>query len=45
MIKDTNRRGSWRKYVTPTIIEIGIVIVILFIAAIVEWQMTHNLGI
>jgi hypothetical protein len=45
LIKDTNRRSSWGKYVIPTIIEIGIVTVILFIAAIVEWQMIHTLGI
>lgn len=45
LIKDTNRRSSWSKYVIPTIIEIGIVTVILFIAAIVEWQMIHTLGI
>ncbi|MFL6358736.1 MAG: hypothetical protein ACJ72V_05255 [Nitrososphaeraceae archaeon] len=45
LIKDANKRNSWRKYVIPTIIEIGIVLIILFIAAIVEWQMIHTLGI
>ncbi|MFL6368793.1 MAG: stage II sporulation protein M, partial [Nitrososphaeraceae archaeon] len=45
LIKDTNKRNSWRKYVIPTIIEIGVVVIILFIAAIVEWQMIHTLGI
>lgn len=45
LIKDTNRRGSWRKYDIPTIIEIGIVVVILFIAAIIEWRIIHTLGI
>jgi Zn-dependent protease len=45
LIKDTNKRNSWRKYVIPTIIEIGIVVTILFIGAIVEWQMIHTLGI
>jgi hypothetical protein len=45
LIKDTNKRNSWRKYVIPTIIEIGIVVTILFIGAIVEWQMIRTLGI
>jgi Zn-dependent protease/uncharacterized membrane protein YidH (DUF202 family) len=45
LIKDTNKRNSWRKYVIPTVIEIGIVVIILFIAAIVEWQMIRTLGI
>jgi hypothetical protein len=43
--KDTNKRNSWRKYVIPTIIEIGIVVIILFIAAIVELQMIRTLGV
>jgi len=45
LIKDTNRRNSWHKYVIPTVIEIGIVVIILFIAAMVEWQMIRTLGI
>jgi Zn-dependent protease len=45
LIKDTNKRNSWRKYVIPTVIEIGIVVAILFIAAMVEWQMIRTLGI
>jgi Zn-dependent protease/CBS domain-containing protein/uncharacterized membrane protein YidH (DUF202 family) len=45
LIKDTNKRKSWRKYVIPTVIEIGIVVIILFIAAIVEWQLIRTLGI
>jgi Zn-dependent protease len=45
LIKDTNKRNSWRKYVIPTVIEIGIVVIILFIAAIVEWQLIRTLGI
>lgn len=31
-------RSTWKEYVIPTIIEIGIVILILFIGSIVEWQ-------
>jgi Zn-dependent protease/predicted transcriptional regulator len=45
LIKDVNKRNSWRKYAIPTVVEIGIVVVILFIAAIVEWQMIRTLGI
>jgi CBS domain-containing protein/uncharacterized membrane protein SpoIIM required for sporulation len=45
LIKDTNKRNSWRKYVIPTVIEIAIVVTILFIAAIIEWQLIHTLGI
>jgi uncharacterized membrane protein SpoIIM required for sporulation/CBS domain-containing protein len=45
LIKDTNKRNSWRKYVIPTVIEIGIVVVILFIGAIIEWQMIRTLGV
>jgi hypothetical protein len=44
LIKDTNKRKSWQEYVIPTIIEIGIVLIILLIAAIIEWQMAHQLG-
>ena len=45
LITDTNKRNSWRKYVIPTIIEVGIVVIILFIGAIVEWQMIRTLGV
>jgi Zn-dependent protease/predicted transcriptional regulator len=45
LIKDVNKRNSWRKYVIPTVIEIGIVVVILFIGAIVEWQMIRILRV
>jgi Zn-dependent protease len=43
LIKDTNKRSSWRKYVIPTGIEIGIVVIILFIGAIIEWQSIRTL--
>ena len=39
LIKDTKKRNSWRKYIIPTVVEIGIVVIILFIGSIVEWQM------
>ena len=42
LIKDTNKRKSWQKYVTPTIIEIGIVLIILLIGSIIEWQMAQE---
>ena len=31
-------KQSWKEFIIPTIIEIGIVIVILFIGSVVEWQ-------
>lgn len=31
-------RSSWMEFMIPTIVEIGIVILILFIGSIVEWQ-------
>jgi hypothetical protein len=33
------KKRQWREYVIPTIIEIGIVIAILLIGAIIEWHM------
>jgi TRAP-type mannitol/chloroaromatic compound transport system permease small subunit len=45
LIKDTNKRNSWRKYVIPTVIEIGIAVIILSIAATIEWQLIRTLGI
>jgi uncharacterized membrane protein SpoIIM required for sporulation len=45
LIKDTNKRNSWRKYVIPTIIEILAVLVILFAGAMIEWQMICSLGV
>lgn len=42
LIKDTNKRKSWQKYVIPTIIEVGIVLVILLIGAIIEWQIAQQ---
>ena len=32
------KKKQWREYIIPTIIEIGIVIAILLIGAIIEWQ-------
>jgi len=45
LIKDSNKRKSWQKYVIPTIIEIVVVLVILLIGAIIEWQMAQQFGI
>lgn len=40
LIKTKNRRKYWKtKYLIPTVTEIGIVIALLFIGAIIEWQM------
>ncbi len=38
------KRKSWREYVIPTLIELGIVAVVLFAAAVIEWQMIQQLG-
>jgi Zn-dependent protease len=45
LIKDANKRQSWQKYVIPTIIEIGMVLITLLIGAIVEWEMIRTVGI
>jgi Zn-dependent protease/predicted transcriptional regulator len=42
LIKDRNKRKTWHAYVIPTAIEIGMVLLILLIAAITEWQMVHS---
>lgn len=33
-----NWKNSWKQYIIPTIIEIGIVVLILFIGSLIEWQ-------
>jgi hypothetical protein len=33
---------SWQKYVIPTVIDVGIVLIILLIGAIVRWQKLHG---
>jgi hypothetical protein len=48
------KKKPWRDYVTlrnflrkdivPTLIEIGIVVVILFVAAVIEWQLIEQFG-
>lgn len=38
------KRMPWRKYTIPTLIELGIAIVVLFIAAVIEWQIIEQLG-
>jgi uncharacterized membrane protein SpoIIM required for sporulation len=38
------KKKPWREYVIPTLIEIGIVIVVLFTAAIIEWQLIEQFG-
>lgn len=38
------KKKPWRQYVVPTLIEMGIVVAVLFAAAIVEWWMIENLG-
>ncbi len=36
--KSLTQRGNFRHYIIPTIIEISIVILILFIGSVIEWQ-------
>ncbi|MEM3094069.1 MAG: stage II sporulation protein M [Nitrososphaera sp.] len=38
------KKKPWREYVIPTFIELGIVVVVLFAAAVIEWQMIEQLG-
>jgi hypothetical protein len=39
------KRMPWRKYIIiPTLIELGIAIGVLFIAAVIEWQIIERLG-
>ena len=38
------RKKPWREYAIPTIIEIGIIVLILISGAIIEWQMIMQLG-
>jgi uncharacterized membrane protein SpoIIM required for sporulation len=44
LIKTKNKKKYWKEeYLIPTIIELGIVIAILFVGAIIEWQMAQQL--
>jgi hypothetical protein len=38
------KKKPWREYVIPTLIELGIVSIVLFAAAIIEWQMIQQFG-
>jgi hypothetical protein len=38
------KKKPWRVYAIPILIEIGIVILVLFIGAIIEWQMITQFG-
>jgi hypothetical protein len=38
------KKTPWRVYTIPILIEIGIVVLVLFIGAIIEWQMITQLG-
>ena len=38
-------KSQWREYIIPTVIEIAIVTVILFIGAIVEWYIIEQFGV
>jgi hypothetical protein len=38
------KRMPWRKYLIPTLIELGIATGVLFVAAVIEWQMIERFG-
>jgi len=38
------KKKSWREYIVPTLIELGIVALVLFAASVVEWEMIQHLG-
>jgi hypothetical protein len=38
------KKRPWQEYFVPTLIELGIVVIVLFAAAMVEWQMIQQLG-
>lgn len=38
------KRKPWRKFIIPTLIELGIATGVLFVAAVIEWQMIERLG-
>jgi hypothetical protein len=38
------KKKPWREYAVPTLIELGIVAVVLLAAAVIEWQMIQQLG-
>jgi hypothetical protein len=44
LVYDLVTKKPWREYVVVTLIEIGIVIVILLVGAIIEWQTITQLG-
>ena len=38
------KKKPWQEYTMPTLIELGIVVAVLFAAAMIEWQMIQQLG-
>jgi hypothetical protein len=38
------KKMPWHKYIIPTLIELGIATLVLFVAAVIEWQMIEQLG-
>jgi uncharacterized membrane protein SpoIIM required for sporulation len=38
------KKKSWKEYAIPMIVEIGIVVVILFVGAIIEWDLIQQFG-
>jgi Stage II sporulation protein M len=38
------KKRQWREYIVPTLIEVGIVIAVLSIGAVIEWQMIRQIN-
>lgn len=38
------KKKPWREYAVPTLIEVGIVVMVLFAAGVIEWQIIEQLG-
>lgn len=38
------KKKPWQEYIIPTLIELGIVSIVLFAAAVIEWQMIQQIG-
>ena len=44
LIHQLAKKKPWREYAIHTIIEIGIVVVVLFAGAVIEWQLIQQFG-
>jgi hypothetical protein len=44
LIYQLSKKKPWREYAVHTLIEIGIVVIVLFAGAIIEWQLIQHFG-